>query len=64
MCQIILDLGAAAATLGYIVGFLALIEIPVYIMRASMEDKMLNKHFSEKFSEYKKKSGFMIPFIG
>jgi protein-S-isoprenylcysteine O-methyltransferase Ste14 len=64
MCQILLDVGAAAATLSYIVGFLALIEIPIYIMRASTEDKLLKKYFAEKFSEYKKKSGFMIPFIG
>ena len=64
MCQILLDLGAAAATLSYVVGFLALIEIPIYIMRASTEDKLLNKYFAEKFSDYKKKSGFMIPFIG
>jgi protein-S-isoprenylcysteine O-methyltransferase Ste14 len=64
LCQILLDLGATAATFGYIVGFLALVEIPIYIMRASMEDKLLAKYFSEKFSEYKKKSGFMFPFIG
>ncbi len=64
VCQIILDLGAAAATLGFVVGFLALIEIPIYIMRASVEDKLLAKYFTEKFSDYKKKSGFMIPFIG
>jgi len=64
MCQILLDLGAAAATFGYIVGLLALIEIPIYIMRASMEDKLLAKYFTEKFSDYKKKSGFMFPFIG
>jgi len=64
MCQILLDLGAAVATLSYVVGFLALIEIPIYIMRASTEDKLLNKYFAEKFSDYKKKSGFMIPFIG
>jgi protein-S-isoprenylcysteine O-methyltransferase Ste14 len=64
ICQILLDVGAAAATLSYVVGFLALIEIPIYIMRASTEDKLLNKYFAEKFSEYKKKSGFMIPFIG
>jgi protein-S-isoprenylcysteine O-methyltransferase Ste14 len=64
MCQILLDVGAAAATLSYVVGFLALIEIPIYIMRASTEDKLLNKYFAERFSEYKKKSGFMIPFIG
>ncbi|MCU0333384.1 MAG: isoprenylcysteine carboxylmethyltransferase family protein [Ignavibacteriaceae bacterium] len=64
LCQILLDLGATAATFGYIVGFLALVEIPIYIMRASLEDKLLAKYFSEKFSDYKKKSGFMIPFIG
>jgi len=64
LCQILLDLGATAATFGYIVGLLALIEIPIYIMRASMEDKLLAKYFAEKFSDYKKKSGFMIPFIG
>jgi len=64
LCQILLDIGATAATFSYIVGVFALIEIPIYIMRASMEDKLLAKHFAEKFSEYKKKSGFMIPFIG
>ena len=64
VCQILLDFGATAATFSYIVGFLALIEIPIYIMRASLEDKLLAKYFSEKFSDYKKKSGFMIPFIG
>ena len=64
LCQILLDLGATAATLSYLVGGLALIEIPIYIMRASLEDKLLAKHFTDKFFEYKKKSGFMIPFIG
>jgi len=64
LCQILLDLGATVATSGYVIGLFALIEIPIYIMRASMEDKLLAKYFSEKFSDYKKKSGFMIPFIG
>ncbi len=64
ICQILLDIGATAATFSYIVGGLALIEIPIYIMRASLEDKLLAKHFANKFSDYKKKSGFMIPFIG
>jgi protein-S-isoprenylcysteine O-methyltransferase Ste14 len=64
MCQILLDLGAAVATFSYIVGLFTLIEIPIYIMRASMEDKLLAKYFAEKFSDYKKKSGFMFPFIG
>jgi protein-S-isoprenylcysteine O-methyltransferase Ste14 len=64
ICQILLNLGATAATFSYIVGFFTLIEIPIYIMRASLEDKLLAKYFTEKFSDYKKKSGFMIPFIG
>jgi protein-S-isoprenylcysteine O-methyltransferase Ste14 len=64
LCQILLDIGAAVATLSYIVGGFALIEIPIYIMRALMEDKLLAKYFKEEFSAYKKKSGFMIPFIG
>jgi protein-S-isoprenylcysteine O-methyltransferase Ste14 len=64
VCQILLNLGATAATFSYIVGFFTLIEIPIYMMRASLEDKLLAKYFSEKFSDYKKKSGFMIPFIG
>jgi len=64
LCQILLDLGATAATLSYIVAFLVLIEIPIYLMRASLEDKLLAKYFNEKFSDYKKKSGFMIPFVG
>jgi protein-S-isoprenylcysteine O-methyltransferase Ste14 len=64
LCQIVLDLGVTAATFSYLVGIFALIEIPIYIMRASLEDKLLGKYFSEKFSDYKKKSGFMFPFIG
>lgn len=64
LCQILLNIGATAVTFGYIVGLLTLIEMPVYIMRASMEDKLLAKYFADKFSDYKKKSGFMIPFIG
>ena len=64
LCQILVDLGAAAATLSYIVGGLAIIEIPIYIMRAAIEDKLLAKHFADEFTSYKKRSGFMIPFIG
>lgn len=64
VCQILLDLGATAATFSYLVGVFAILEIPIYIMRASFEDKLLAKYFAEKFSEYRKKSGFMIPFIG
>ncbi|MBT8378900.1 MAG: isoprenylcysteine carboxylmethyltransferase family protein [Ignavibacteria bacterium] len=63
-CQILVDIGGAMATLSYILSGFALIEIPIYIMRASMEDKLLSKHFGDKFAHYKKKSGFFLPFIG
>lgn len=64
LSQILIDLGAAAAVLSYIILPIAIIEIPFIIMRASFEDKLLLKHFKDSFEEYKKKSGFMIPFIG
>lgn len=64
LSQILLDLGGAAATLSYIVAPLALIQIPFILLRAAAEDKLLAKHFGDKFSGYKRKSGFFIPFIG
>ena len=62
--QILINIGGTAATVSYVLGILTLVEIPIYIMRALLEDRMLAKHFAEQFSAYKKKSGFMIPFIG
>jgi protein-S-isoprenylcysteine O-methyltransferase Ste14 len=59
-----MDLGAAVALLSYVVFPLAIIEIPFLIMRASLEEKMLEKYFKDDFKSYKKKSGFFIPFIG
>ena len=59
-----MDLGGAAATLSFILAPLALIQIPFLFMRASMEDKLLEKHFGESFREYKKKSGMFFPYIG
>ncbi len=64
LSQILMDLGAAAALLSYIVLPLAIIEIPLLIMRAVMEERLLAKYFKDEFKEYKKKSGFLIPFIG
>ena len=64
MSQILVDLGAGIALMSYIIVPLALIEIPFLIMRAQLEDKLLQKNFKNEFSEYKKRSGFMIPFIG
>lgn len=62
--QFIIDLCAGLALLSWLLTPLALIELPLLILRASFEDRLLQKHFKESFNEYKKKSGFIIPFIG
>jgi protein-S-isoprenylcysteine O-methyltransferase Ste14 len=62
--QILLDLGAGIATLSYILIPLALIELPLLILRAALEEKLLAKNFKDTFDSYKKKTGFMIPFVG
>ena len=62
--QILVDLGGAAATLSYIVAPIAIIQIPFILLRASVEDKLMAKHFGNEFSSYKKKSGFVLPFLG
>lgn len=64
MSQILMDIGGGIATLSYIVLILVLIGIPFLILRAVYEEKLLSKYFKETFSEYKRKSGFMFPFIG
>lgn len=63
--QILSDLGAGLALLSFtVVPIVILFELPLFIMRASVEDKLLQKYFGEKFAAYKKESGFIIPFIG
>lgn len=63
--QILSDLGVGIALMSYsVVPLVLVIEIPLFIMRAIVEEKMMQKHFGEKFTAYKKQSGFMIPFIG
>ena len=64
LSQILMDLGGALATMSYIALALSIIEIPFIILRASFEEKLLEKNFKEEFLDYKKKSGFLIPFIG
>lgn len=64
LSQFLMDFGGAAATLSFILAPLALIQLPFLFMRASMEDKLLEKHFGENFRSYKKKTGMIIPFIG
>lgn len=64
LSQLLMDLGGAAATLSFILAPLALIQLPFLFMRASLEDKLLEKHFGESFRQYKKKTGMIFPFIG
>jgi protein-S-isoprenylcysteine O-methyltransferase Ste14 len=65
LSQILSDLGAAVALMSYIaLPLVIFLEIPLFIMRAKLEDKLLKKHFGEEYLTYKNKSGFMIPFIG
>lgn len=62
--QVLLDLGAAVATLSFILLPVAVIQIPFLFMRASLEDRLLKKHFGNEWDSYKQKSGSMIPFLG
>lgn len=64
LSQILLDLGGAIATLSFILFLLAIIQIPFLFMRASIEDKLLEKNFGENFKNFKKKTGQIFPFIG
>jgi protein-S-isoprenylcysteine O-methyltransferase Ste14 len=65
LSQILSDLGAAVALMSYLaLPLVIFLEIPLFIMRAKLEDKLLKKHFGEEYLIYKNKSGFMIPFIG
>ena len=64
LSQILLDIGGGLAVMSYVLLPIAIIEIPFLIMRALLEEKLLEKNFKERFAEYKKKTGFLIPFIG
>lgn len=64
LLQIISDTSAAVALLSYIILPLAIIEIPILIMRAKIEEQLLQKHFPEQFKKFAQKTSFMLPFIG
>ncbi len=64
LSQILVDLGGAAAVLSFVLFPLALIEIPLLILRARLEEKIMLRHFGESYLTYKKQTGFFIPFIG
>ncbi len=63
--QVISDIGLGIALLGYvIIPLVIFVELPLFILRAKREEKMMQEFFGDAYSEYKKKSGFIIPFIG
>ena len=63
--QIISDIGAGIALMGYLVLPAALLVMaPLFIMRAILEEKLLVKRFGEEFENYRAKTRFVIPFIG
>ncbi len=63
--QVLSDFGLGLALLGYfVIPIVIFVELPLFILRAKKEDEMMNEYFGNKFEEYKKISGFIIPFIG
>ncbi|MDP4173561.1 MAG: isoprenylcysteine carboxylmethyltransferase family protein [Bacteroidota bacterium] len=63
--QILSDLGASLALLSYTaLPVVLFLEIPLIVMRAQEEEKLLGKYFKERFLAYKKKAGFLLPFLG
>lgn len=65
LSQVLSDLGAGIALAGIIIiPLVILVELPLFLLRARREDELLENHFGEEWVDYKKKSGFIIPFIG
>lgn len=64
LSQMIADLSAGIALLSWIALPLAIIQIPFLMLRAKKEDEIFEKYFKEDYKEYKKKTGFIFPYIG
>jgi len=65
LSQILADIGAAIALMSYIaLPLVIFVELPLFLLRAKEEERILAKHFGDEFVSYKKKSGFILPFIG
>ena len=62
LSQIVIDLGGAFATLSYVLLPLAIIQIPLLILRARFEEKLMEKHLKQDFIDYKNNTGFIFPF--
>ncbi len=65
LSQVLSDLGAGLAFASYlIIPIVLMVELPLFVLRAILEDKLLEKHLGEEYTNYKKSTPFMIPFIG
>ncbi len=63
--QILSDLGLGIALCSFlVVPLVLLVELPLFTLRAKKEEEVMTEYFGDKYMEYKKKSSFMIPFIG
>lgn len=62
--QLLADFGCAVALLSYSAGVLFIVAVPLLIMRALEEERLFAKKFGEQFTAYKKKTGFLLPFLG
>jgi len=63
--QILSDLFFGIALGSYIIiPVVLLVELPLFILRAKKEEEMMLDFFGETYSEYMKKSGFILPLFG
>ncbi|MBL1212621.1 MAG: isoprenylcysteine carboxylmethyltransferase family protein [Ignavibacteriae bacterium] len=63
--QVLSDIGAGLALLSFLVlPAVIFILLPLFILRAKLEDNLLSEVFNKDWDEYKKGSGFFLPFLG
>lgn len=62
--QMMMDISGGLATMSFLLLPVAVLQIPFLIMRGLKEDKLLERYFKEEYHSYKKRSGFMFPFLG
>lgn len=63
--QLLADLFAGMAMLSSPVVLLTLfVSLPLLIMRAKKEEEMLAANFKDSFTDYRKRSGFFLPWVG
>ncbi|RJP58507.1 MAG: isoprenylcysteine carboxylmethyltransferase family protein [Ignavibacteriales bacterium] len=63
--QLLSDLGAGLALASYLVlPIVIIVQIPLFVLRAQLEEKLLLKRFPVDYATFKKKTGFIFPFLG